>query len=198
MYDENYYKTNNYENYLNKSERYQKLALEITSFCDNIKILKETNTILDYGCAVGFLMDGFSNILNIKTFGFDISPWALSKVNNKHIILNYQDIFKQTFDFVFILDVLEHMSDDQINDLLSKINTNKIFVRIPVASFGKDTFFLEISRADKTHINCKDKPSWINFFKKFGFSNHIKLNLNNIYDSEGVLCALFYKGELYE
>lgn len=198
MYDEKYYKTNNYENYLNKSSRYEKLALEIVNFCSNIKIYKEDNKVLDYGCAVGFLMDGLLKLPNIKTYGYDISSWALSNVDKKHTILSYEKIFKEKFDFVFALDVLEHMTDEQVSDFLSKIDSNKIFVRIPVAALQGQDFFLEISRSDKTHINCKDKKNWIEYFKKFGFNNHIKLNLNNIYDSDGVFCALFFKESLYE
>ena len=54
---------------------------------------------------------------------------------------------------------------------MNEINSNIILVRIPCSLEGQKDFYLEISRADKTHINCKSKNQWIDFFKKIGFKN---------------------------
>jgi len=198
-YDEKYYKTNNYENYLSKKERYKKLAYEIYSFLNLIKLDNKNVNILDYGCAVGFFLDGLKEIGIQKTFGYDVSAWALSQIDkNIHNIVSYKQIFENCYDFVYFLDVLEHMDDDEIHNILTKINTNKIIVRIPVALNEGEDYHLQVSRNDKTHINCKTKQMWIKFFQKYKFNTHILLNLNSIYDSEGVLCAILIKEHLYE
>ena len=44
-YNEDYYKTNNYENYLNKSGRYEKLAIELIKFFDCLKLNFKHNII---------------------------------------------------------------------------------------------------------------------------------------------------------
>jgi len=192
-YNKEYYTTKNYENYLNKCDRYQKLAIEIFDLFNKICILQEKKSkILDYGCAVGFLLDGIRKIGYDNLYAYDISEWALSRIKN-HKILKYEDIFNNNFDATFMLDVLEHMEEDEIKDLLSKLSSEIIIVRIPVALETGKNFLLEVSRADDTHVNCKTKSEWIKIFKDFGYDRLLKINLNNIYDSDGVFCAIFFK-----
>jgi ribosomal protein L11 methylase PrmA len=199
IYDEKYYKTNNYENYLNKSERYEKLAIELIEFFDSIKLNFKYKNILDYGCAIGFFLDGLKKNNIEKTYGYDISSWALEQIDKKkHKIISYQEIKENEFEIVFFLDVLEHMTDEQISDILLNLKSKKILVRIPVANKKGEDFFLEVSKKDKTHINCKTKEEWLSFLKKFQFNNYLKINLNNIYDSDGVFCALIFRDSLYE
>ena len=69
---------------------------------------------------------------------------------------------------------------------------NVLIVRIPCSTNDKD-FHLEISKKDKTHINCKTKKNWIKFLNKLGYSLIGTLNLKQIYDSDGVFCGLFFK-----
>jgi hypothetical protein len=198
QYDEKYYTTNNYENYLSKRDRYKKLAHELYTFFSLIKIDNKHINVLDYGCALGFFLDGLKDVGIQNTFGYDISEWALSKVNSeKHSLLNYEQLFENKYNFVYFLDVLEHMKDEEIHNVLIKLDTNKIIVRIPVSLNDGENFHLEVSRNDKTHINCKTKEDWIEYFKKYNYKTYILLNLNSIYDSEGVFCAILSKEGLY-
>lgn len=195
-FTEEYFHSNNYKDYLFKRDRYLKMANELNEFFTKIKIsLKGDTKILDYGCAVGFLLDGLSECGAKNLNGYDISEWALSQINKKHNII---DISKpNNFDVMFCLDVLEHMNDEKIIDVFSNIQSNILIVRIPCALEGQSDFHLEISKVDKTHINCKSKKQWIKFITQFGYDHFIKLNLNTIYDSDGVFCAAFLKKDLY-
>lgn len=197
MYNKEYYQTKNYKDYLSKKDRYMKLSNELNDFFDKIKILPKKNSkLLDYGCAVGFFLDGLKDCGYNNLHCFDISEWALSQVNKEYKII---DISKeQNFDAIFCLDVLEHMTDFQIKQVFSNIHSNILVARIPCSLEGENDFYLEVSRLDETHINCKSKKQWISFISELGYSNFIKLNLNNIYDSDGVFCAIFFKGSLYE
>ena len=196
-YTQQYYKTNNYKDYLLKKDRYLKLAIELNDFFDKINILRDKDSkILDYGCAVGFLLDGIKSIGYIDTNGYDISEWAISQVNKSHNIIDINK--RQKFDIIFFLDVLEHMTDEQIKEVFDKIKSNILVVRIPCCDENEDDFFLEISRMDETHINRKTKKEWVDFFNKNGYKNFIKLNLNNIYDSTGVFCAIFFNNNFYK
>jgi len=58
-FDKKYYTTLNYVNYLSRSEKYDKLCEEIIEFLNCFNLLKKESRILDYGCAVGFLLDAF-------------------------------------------------------------------------------------------------------------------------------------------
>ena len=84
------------------------------------------------------------------------------------------------------------MTDQQIKQLFKTITVEKLLVRIPCAiDTNPSIFHLEISRKDKTHINCKTSKEWILFFKDLGYQNCFRLNLTTIYDSDGCFCCVF-------
>lgn len=188
-YNEDYFNSGNYIGYLERSERYKKLAQEIVELLRSIKFVGGDETILDYGCATGFLLDGLHDLGINNTSGYDISEWALSKVDReKHKIITLEE--KQCFDIGFFLDVLEHMSDEDITDVLNRVSVGKMIVRIPCSVDGK-TFLLPQSKRDKTHINCRTKDGWIKFLDGLGYELVFCVNLKQIYDSDGVFCACF-------
>ena len=194
-FDEKYYTSLNYVGYLNRSGKYDKLCEEIVDFLNCLSLIKKDSKILDYGCAVGFLLDAFYKRDFKNTHGYDISEFALSKLNKNHKIINLNE--NQEFDFCFMLDVLEHIDDENIQKIFSKIQANILVVRIPCSLDGKD-FYLEVSKNDKTHINCKKKTDWVKFINSFGYSLIGLLNLKQIYDSDGVFCGLFFKNDFIQ
>ncbi len=72
-YTEEYYKSNNYTNYLSKKERYSKTADEIYHVFNKFNIINKDSSILDYGCSLGFLINGFKKIGMDNVYGYDIS-----------------------------------------------------------------------------------------------------------------------------
>lgn len=187
-----YYQTNNYKDYLDREQRYEKLATEIDTFFKTIGIDLENKKILDYGCAVGFLINGFKKLNYKNVQGVEISKWAASVCLKKGFeIVKSQKITNQ--NLVIFLDVLEHIEEKRVDEILTNLETDFILVRIPVCSVDNGKFVLEISEKDETHINRKSKETWVKVFKKNGFDFFCYLNLNTIYDSEGVFCALFKK-----
>jgi len=194
MYTENYYKSLNYSNYLERSVKYDKLFKDLNGLFTSLKILKKEDKILDYGCAVGFLAESFqkSNFKNV--YCYDISEWAINQCKNKNLkTLTQQKLSDHKFRLTFFLDVLEHMSDTQIKKTFQSINSDIILGRIPVAKNKGEDYYLEISRRDKTHINCKTKEDWIEFINDLGYTNILLLNMLTIYDSDGVFCFIGFK-----
>ena len=59
VFDEQYYRSNNYTDYLSKRERYIKTAEEIQQVFHKFSVIDQQSTILDYGCSLGFLIKGF-------------------------------------------------------------------------------------------------------------------------------------------
>jgi hypothetical protein len=82
------------------------------------------------------------------------------------------------------------MTDQEIAKVLIKTNPRALLVRIPSSTDGGKTFALEVSRQDPTHINCKTKEQWIEFFKEFEYKTFLRLNLFTVYDTPGVTCLL--------
>lgn len=190
-----YYTTNNYKDYLLRKDRYQKLAKEIDNFLLTIGLNFKNKSVLDYGCAVGFLIEGLKQLGYTKISGIEISEWAKKILKSKKLkILNPNSIPKQ--ELTFFLDVLEHIKEQEVDTILKKLKTDFIIARIPVCIKDNEDFFLEISRKDPTHINKKTKQQWAKIFKKNGFEFMCLINLSLIYNSQGVFCALFKNKEI--
>jgi cyclopropane fatty-acyl-phospholipid synthase-like methyltransferase len=192
MYDENYYKTLNYADYLGRQERYDKLAQELSDLLSKLNLVSTgmSTNILDYGCAVGFLVSAFQRV-GYMTHGYDISEWAVKNAVTFNVDNYYPNI---KYDVVTCLDVFEHMQDHEIRKVLKEIETNVLIVRIPCSTDGGQSFHLDVSRRDPTHINCKSKAGWIELIgQSGGFESMFNLNLLTIYDSPGVFCAMFVK-----
>lgn len=187
MYNEEYYKSLNYADYLSRGRRYTKTAEEITSLLNSLNLLYKGASILDYGCAVGFLTKSLYD-LGYKSYGYDISSWAVKEA--KKLGVTVIDKPEGLYDCVFYLDVLEHMTDENIEEVFSNIKTKSCVVRIPCSTDGGNTFHLDVSNKDKTHINCKDKKGWMSLFSSLGVIKILNLNTLTIYDSPGVYCAL--------
>ena len=58
IFNEQYFKTKNYKNYLDKKERYHKTASEVFDNLEKFSMITQTTKIIDYGCSVGFLISG--------------------------------------------------------------------------------------------------------------------------------------------
>ena len=176
--------------YLSKRERYVKTAEEIQQVFHKFSVIDPDSTILDYGCSLGFLIKGFEKAGFKNVSGYDISEWAVEQAKNNGCRM--LDHAQGTFDLGIFLDVLEHMTDQQISDLFSQLKLDKVLVRIPCAVAEQpDEFYLEVSRRDVTHINCKTDQHWIEVFKSLGYCNCFRLNMSTIYDSPGCFCCLF-------
>lgn len=191
-YDETYYTSNNYSNYLERAQRYEKLTDELLDLLNKLCLIKKDTSIIDFGCAVGFLLSRLRDCGYNDIQGVEISDWARRKCTEKNLKVS-KYITKKNFDIMFCLDVFEHLSDKEILINLQQCNPNLIIARIPVADKEGENFFLEISRKDDTHINCKTKSQWKNFFKLLGFNTFLHLNLNTIYDSSGVFSFICLK-----
>jgi len=176
-FDKSYYLTGNYCDYLQRGQRYERLAAELP--------IEKDMRIIDYGCAVGFLLEGLQRQGFKHISGYDISDWATGQLQNKGIKIAQEGCF----DTIICLDVLEHMTNKQIKAMFHRFWSRFLIVRIPVSTNGQH-FHLQVSRNDPTHINCKTKHDWLALLKANGFQECFRLHSNHIYDSQGVLCSL--------
>ena len=191
IYDEKYYTTENYVNYLDRQEKYRRTAEEINELLKKIGMIDKSKKVLDYGCAVGFMSKALLE-LGYDVDSYDISEWALEQARKKGCRVVSQP--NDHYHTGFFMDVLEHMHNDDIDDLFKKTSFDYMVIRIPVShDSDPDKFFLEVSRKDPTHINCATAESWIKRFNDWGYSNCLRLNLNTIYDSTGCFCAIILK-----
>jgi 2-polyprenyl-3-methyl-5-hydroxy-6-metoxy-1,4-benzoquinol methylase len=192
VYTAEYYQSSNYADYLERADRYKKTAYELAGLFRTISLVDRDSLIIDFGCAVGFLIEGFREVGLKNAIGVEISDWAreTAQKNGLSVYKSVDDADFNQPDLLIAMDVFEHMTDQEIAKVLTKTNPRALLVRIPSSTDGGKTFALEVSRQDPTHINCKTKEQWIEFFKEFEYKTFLRLNLFTVYDTPGVSCLL--------
>lgn len=187
IYDEDYYSTINYLDYLKRGGRYEQLADEIMN---HLKIHSlDKGPILDFGCAVGLLLDGLKKIGYNDIYGVDISDWAVKQAQSRGHTVHKKPLFDSVHGVTFALDVLEHMTEDEMRSFLINLGTKVLVFRMPIRREEDHDYFLECSRADPTHTICWTKEQWKKQFMEFGYIP-LDINLHTIYNSIGVYSGI--------
>ena len=182
-----YFKTGNYSDYSERRPRYLQTARELHGLFESLRLVQLNDSILDFGCGLGFLADGLVRCGYKNVVGYDSSKWASKQA--KRIISTVSKPRKS--DCMIALDVFEHLTDNEVLKTLKVVCPDVLVSRIPVAIKRNGGFALQVSRNDKTHINCKTAEEWISvFIRSCGFSTVLRMNLHTIYDSPGVACLL--------
>lgn len=176
VYGEEYFRSTNYADYFERKERYTRTAAEISDLLFKLGLLNKDTAIVDYGCALGFLVDGFHSS-GYRAVGVDISSWARAEAEKRGVRVLASAAEVVSGDVLVALDVFEHMRDSEIKEVVETIEPKTLVVRAPVSTDGGKSFHLAVSRADKTHINCKTVEQWVTFFQDVGYSRCLKLNL---------------------
>lgn len=153
------------------------------------KRIKKDGENLDYGCGGGYLMG--SLIQNeIQCCGLDSSIESLNKVKNnfkenkffKGIILSeeipHKNIDDEKFDFVFLIETLEHILPERLNSFIKELNRlikkdGYIFITVPN---NENLISKQIICPDcgcvfhrVQHQNSFDTISLTEIMNKFGF-----------------------------
>jgi len=175
FYDKDYYEDgicagkSCYVNYRWMPELTIKLAYNLIKHLN----LNEHDTLLDYGCAKGYLVKAL-RILDVDAFGCDSSRYAIKNVDSEvrdfcYNVENKDDVINQNYDWLVTKDVLEHMTEDDIDKMLteSKQKIRKMFHVIPLGLDGK--FIVPEYHDDPSHIQIQSKEWWINKFKEHGW-----------------------------
>lgn len=187
QYDEAYYQSNNYVDYLARQDRYNQLAEEIM---DHLRVHNlDKQPILDFGCATGMLLKGIQRLGYEELYGCDISEWAIDVAAQSGLNVSTKPDLEREYGLVFALDVLEHMSVDTMGEFIQDVKTRAIVFRMPICRAGETDYFLECSRSDPTHIIRWEKNIWERVFRNAGYFT-LDLNLHTIYNSEGVYTGI--------
>lgn len=177
-YDRDYFENGHetgksgYSNYRWLGEPTIKMSESIISYCD----LEINDSILDYGCAKGFLikalhLKGFSN-----TFGCDVSKYAVENadkdVKNFITLLDsktnmYEQFNGKVFDLVISKDVFEHIPLDDLPEILFQLSTisKKLFLAIPLGD-ESNRFIIPEYHNDASHVTIITDRNWLDLFQK--------------------------------
>ena len=193
MYDKDYYERgvesgkSLYSNYRWIPELTIPMCSELIS---QLKI-KETDSVLDFGCAKGYLVKAL-RLLHRDAYGVDVSDYAINQC--KEGVRDYTQLVEprgpypvlcnqERYDWVIAKDVLEHVCYDDINMVLSQLSivSNNVFIAVPLGDGRK--YVVDSYELDKTHIIREDLGWWTELLEKY-FTvinktykmNHIKEN----------------------
>ncbi len=141
------------------------------SFFDKIadRIVKELEpkSVLDAGCAWGFLVEALRN-RGVQAWGIDISEYAISNVHES--IKGYCKVgsitepFEHKYDLIVNIEVLEHMQ--QVDAVKAIKNFSNATNRVLFSSTPFDY-------TEATHINVQPPEYWSKEFALHGFYRDI-------------------------
>lgn len=130
---------------------------EITA--NELAMYADIKSVLDYGAGTGV----YSNALHNK--GFDVKVFELFDTHQAYIKKNYPHLHiidkPVTTDCLFWIEVSEHMTDKEIDDLFNAIDPKYIY-----HSSTHETTKLDLMWG---HINIKTQNEWIQLFRSKGY-----------------------------
>jgi SAM-dependent methyltransferase len=120
-------------------------------------------TVLDAGCAMGFLVEALRD-RGVEAFGFDISEYALSQVRKDIAPFTWQasavDPLASDYDVIVCIEVLEHLP---ANDIEPAIDNFCGHTKEVLFSSTPDDF------REPTHFNVRPTSYWVGAFARRGF-----------------------------
>lgn len=180
MYDKNYYESgiehglSGYQNYRWLPELTLKMAHCLIQQL-NIQI---DNTVLDYGCAKGYLVKAF-DLLDVECYGMDISEYAVSEADpqiryrlrlcNSKLSSHDFSKFSKKYDYIIAKDVFEHQSKNLLASNLQVLSQycKTLFYAVPLAEAGR--YIIPSFENDITHIIRENQSWWLDTTSSCGW-----------------------------
>ena len=137
------------------------------SVADELVRSLKPQTVLDVGCAIGFLIEAFWR-KGVRAYGIDISEYAIGQVPQDlrsfcRVLSATEPLpedFPQTYDLITCIEVLEHLTEPEgrsaINNMASRTSS------ILFSSTPHDL-------TEPTHVNVRPVIYWLQFFAEVGF-----------------------------
>jgi len=169
IYDEDYFiygrrsKKSLYDNYRWLPSLTVPMAQTIVDHCG----IELDDTILDFGCARGYLVKALVSINHIA-YGHDVSKWALEHADPSVASLlqnNWPTTAK--FDWIIAKDVLEHIPLHGITHLIrqiAEVAQKGIFVVVPLAKGLGLPYVVPEYEKDVTHAIRWPLDQWVDEF----------------------------------
>jgi len=128
--------------------------------------IKRGQRILDYGCAKGYMVKAL-RWLGREAYGCDISEYALNSADHEITSFLSKDLPKRHFHYTIAKDTFEHMQTKDIRRLLTKLDSNILFVIVPLGDGRR--YFIPAYELDKTHIQKQPLTWWNELIKNAGW-----------------------------
>lgn len=172
-------KKQNEVDYLKKSKHGQQFIEFLPSNCD-IKII-------DLGCGTGSLVSGLKNSGYKNVFGIDVSHENIEQGKLADLDIDYGEIIdfldqaihnNRNYDVIFLMDVLEHLDDNELYDVVDKVrkvlSSDGIFI---IKTINAESLISGMGRyMDITHERSFTSHSMKELMSAFGYEELEILN----------------------
>ena len=166
LYDDNYFATSCGEPY-ERSEVWLNLFF---SFAERIQKEINPNSVLDAGCAMGFLVEKLRE-KGIEAWGVDISEYAIGQVapsvKEYCWVGSVADPFPRKYDLIVSIEVLEHLPPENAEQAVANL-----------CAFTDDVLFSSTpyDYKEASHFNVQPVEYWAELFAKEGFTRDVDFN----------------------
>jgi glycosyltransferase involved in cell wall biosynthesis/SAM-dependent methyltransferase len=165
LYDKEYFENHYDPPYMRSEARWLNFFNHIAD--EMVRSLKP-RTMLDVGCAIGFLVEAFWR-RGVQAYGIDLSEYAIHQVPEdlkgfcavKSVLEPLPEGFPHTYDLITCIEVLEHLSHDEGQVAITNI-----------ASKTRCILFSSTPHEDcpePTHVNVRPVIYWLKSFAAVGF-----------------------------
>lgn len=150
----------NYENYSYREDLTRDLARKLVEHLG----IEYTDTVLDYGCARGFLVKALD--VHCFPFGKDISSWAIQNCHSDIAdkVSNDLSIDPKSFDWIVSKDVCEHIPSNELDKTLLKLINGArkgVFIIVPLSNRIDKPYIRPEDNQDVTHETRWPLELWL-------------------------------------
>lgn len=168
-FDEDYFERG-LEKRLSLYQNYRFMPWRVFPLASKLKEMYGTVSILDYGCAKGYLVRAL-RLMDMNAYGYDISRYAIENClqSVRAYVHNFKEELPNTINVIFGKDVLEHIPKIKLESEMRWIRERcdqACFIvpmgenmRYRIAEYGFDV----------THVIMEDEEWWSLLFINTGF-----------------------------
>lgn len=142
-----------------------KMAWRVPIICNAIASVIDFESVIDVGCAIGDIVQGFNNIGKdcIGLEGSESARPFLMVPENKVVFRDLREKFtgqKNKLDLCLCLEVMEHIEPEYADNLVYNLHTLSDKLLLSIAPPGQGGHY---------HVNCQEIEYWDEKFKKYGY-----------------------------
>ncbi len=132
------------------------------------------STVLDVGCAMGFLVEGLRQ-RGVEAYGVDISEYAIQKVDPSIRpycwVGSIAEAFPRKYDLIVCIEVLEHIPPSKADEAVKNCCLHSDNVLFSSTPFDYKEF---------THLNVRPPEYWADLFARHGFLRDVDFDASFI------------------
>lgn len=121
-----------------------------------------------HNCARGFFVKAL-RMQGMQAYGYDHAEWPIQNCDEavKPYVSNTLTLAPMSYDHIWMKDVAEHMSVNQLMDLIPKMceaSRKSILIIVPLTSYFGGKYLREEDESDPSHVIRFTLDDWLKFF----------------------------------